>query len=85
MKYFNIVIKDPLGIHARPAGVIVKEISKYESEVKIELNDKVADGKRIFAVMGLGAKCGDTLKIVVDGSDEDQAVTELKAFFEKNL
>lgn len=85
MKYFNIVIKDPLGIHARPAGLIVKEISKYDSNVKIELNDKLADAKRIFAVMGLGAKCGDTLKITIDGRDEDQAVVELKAFFEKNL
>ena len=85
MKDFNIVIKDPLGIHARPAGLIVKEISKYESDVKIELNDKVADAKRIFAVMGLGAKCGDTLKIVINGRDEDQAASELKSFFDKNL
>ena len=85
MKYFNVVIKDPSGIHARPAGLIVKEINRFESDIKIELKDKVADAKRIFAVMGLGAKCGDTLKIIINGPDEDQAVNELKAFFEKNL
>ncbi len=85
MKCFSVVVKDSSGIHARPAGSLVKEISKYESEVKIELNGKVADAKRIFAVMGLGAKCGDTLKIVIEGKDEDRATVELKAFFDKNL
>lgn len=85
MKDFNVVVKDPSGIHARPAGLLVKEISKYESTIRIELNDKVADAKRIFAVMGLGAKCGDKLRIVIDGKDEQQASTELKAFFDKNL
>lgn len=85
MKDFNVIVNDPSGIHARPAGLLVKEINKYESSVKIELNDKVADAKRIFAVMGLGAKCGDKLRIIIDGKDEEQASIELKAFFDKNL
>ena len=85
MKEFVAIVKDPSGIHARPAGLLVKEINNYESEVKIELNDKSADGKRIFAVMGLGAKCGDTLKIIINGKDEEDAFNNLKAFFDNNL
>ena len=85
MKEFVAIVKDPSGIHARPAGLLVKEINNYESEVKIELNDKSADGKRIFAVMGLGAKCGDALKIIINGKDEEDAFNNLKAFFDNNL
>ena len=85
MKEFVAIVKDPSGIHARPAGLLVKEINNYESDVKIELNDKSADGKRIFAVMGLGAKCGDTLKIIINGKDEEDAFNNLKAFFDNNL
>ena len=85
MKEFVAIVKDPSGIHARPAGLLVKEINNYEYEVKIELNDKSADGKRIFAVMGLGAKCGDTLKIIINGKDEEDAFNNLKAFFDNNL
>ena len=85
MREFNVVVKDASGIHARPAGLLVKEINKYNSSVKIELKNKVADGKRIFSVMGLGAKCGDELKIIIEGNDENEAAENLKTFFDNNL
>lgn len=85
MKEFFFVVKDPSGIHARPAGMLVKEANKYESSVKIEYNEKGADAKRIFAVMGLGAKCGDKLKFIIEGTDEKNAEDGLKDFLDKNL
>lgn len=85
MKEFNYVITDPEGIHARPAGLLVKEAVKYESAVTIEKAGKSADAKRIFAVMGLAAKQGETLTVRVDGSDEDTAVTEIESFLKENL
>lgn len=85
MKEFTVKINDASGIHARPAGLLVKEASKYESSITIVHNDKSADGKRIFSVMGLAAKFGDTLKITVNGSDEEKAAEGLKTFFENNL
>ena len=54
MKTFNYVIKDELGIHARPAGLLVKEAAKFQSAVKIAKDGKEVDAKRIFGVMGLG-------------------------------
>ncbi len=85
MKEFVFVVKDPSGIHARPAGLLVKEAGKYQSSVKIELNDKSADAKRIFSVMGLGAKCGDSLKLIIEGADENSAEKNIRAFLENNL
>lgn len=85
MKEFLYTVKDPLGIHARPAGILVKEASRFASSITIELDGKVADAKRIFAVMGLGAKCGHCLKITINGPDEESAFFLLKEFFENNL
>jgi len=85
MKEFTVKINDASGIHARPAGLLVKEASKYESSITILLNGKSADGKRIFSVMSLAAKFGDTLKVTISGSDEEKAAEGLKVFFETNL
>ena len=80
MKEFNYTITDPQGIHARPAGVLVKEAAKYQSTITLE-----GDAKRIFAVMGLAAKCGNTLNVKVEGPDEDEAAKALEEFFKANL
>lgn len=85
MKEFTVNVKDASGIHARPAGLLVKEASKYKSSISLTHNGKTADGKRIFSVMGLAAKYGDTLKVTVNGSDEEKAAEGLMAFFENNL
>ena len=55
MTEFTYAIKDPNGIHARPAGMLVKECAKYNCSITIDGNGKTADAKKIFAVMGLGA------------------------------
>lgn len=85
MKEFNYVLKDDNGIHARPAGILVKEVAKFKSEVKITLREKVADARRIFALMGLGAKKGDELLISISGEDEDEVTEKLKEFFSENF
>ena len=59
MKEFKYVVTDPEGIHARPAGILVKQAAGYTSSVKITKGDKTADAKRIFGVMGLGVKTGE--------------------------
>ncbi len=79
MKEFKYVVTDPEGIHARPAGILVKPA------VKITKGEKTADAKRIFGVMGLGVKTGEEVTITVEGADEDTAIAELEAFFKENL
>lgn len=85
MKEFKYVVKDPEGIHARPAGILVKQAAGYQSEIKIAKDGRTADAKRIFGVMGLGVKTGEEVTITAEGADEDTAIKELEAFFEKNL
>lgn len=85
MKKFNYVIKDEIGIHARPAGLLVKEAKKYESKITVSKDGKSAEARKLMALMGLGVKCGDEVEVSVDGADEEQAFTEMQLFFENNL
>ena len=85
MKNFSYVITDEIGIHARPAGLLVKEAKKYASKVVIKANGKSAEATRLMAVMGMGVKCGQTVEVEVTGDDEDAAFEGMKAFFEDNL
>lgn len=85
MKNFEYTIKDELGIHARPAGMLVKEAKKYESTISIVKEGKSADATRLMSVMGLGVKCGNVVEITAEGADEDAAIEGMKAFFEANL
>ena len=85
MKTFNYTITDPVGIHARPAGMLVIEVKKYESKVTIKKGEKSTDATKLMMLMGLGVKCGDDIVVEVSGVDEENASTELEAFFKANL
>lgn len=85
MKNFSYVIKDEIGIHARPAGLLVKEAKKYASKVVIRANGKSAEATRLMAIMGMGVKCGQTVEVEITGDDEETAFEGMKAFFEENL
>lgn len=85
MKEFTYKICDELGIHARPAGLIVKKAGEFLSEITMYNGEKSADMKRIFALMSLGVKKGDTVRVTVSGSDEDKACNQLESFLKNNL
>lgn len=85
MKEFNYTITDVAGIHARPAGILVKEAKKFSSALAIQTNGKTGDLKKIFTVMALGAKQGDTVIIQATGADEEAAATAIEAAFKANL
>lgn len=85
MKKFEYVIKDEVGIHARPAGMLVKEARKFQSKIVIAKDGKTAEATKLMAVMGLGVKCGQTVEVTIEGADEDTACESVKAFFESNL
>lgn len=85
MKNFEYVIKDEQGIHARPAGLLVKEASKFSCEVTIEKEGKEVDAKRVFALMGLGVKHGQTIILKTSGDQEEEAMDVLSKFLQENL
>lgn len=80
MREFRYVIKDEQGIHARPAGLFVKEAASCESKITISKDGKEVDAKRILGVMGLGVKKDQEIVLKAEGSDEDQAIEKLSKF-----
>lgn len=85
MRELKYVIKDMQGIHARPAGMLVKEAQAFKSNITISKEGKEADAKRILGVMALGVKCGNEIVIKADGEDEDEAVRKMEEFLTNNL
>ena len=85
MKEFEYTITDPVGIHARPAGLLVKKIKEFGSEVVVVKGDKSVDARKTMKLMGMGIKQGDTIKITVTGDDEDTAAAAIKEFFKANF
>ena len=85
MKTFEYTITDAQGIHARPAGLLVKAAGKFTSLIVIRANGKEGDAKRLFALMGMGVKCGDTIAVTIEGADEEQAAAEIENFLKANL
>lgn len=74
-------ITDENGIHARPAGKIVAEAKKYKANIRLILpvTDTSADAKKLFSVMGLGVKKGDTIHIEAEGEDAEEALQAIEA------
>ena len=85
MKSFEHVVMDPVGIHARPAGLLAKEAKQYTSSVTIKKGSMKADAKKLMQLMGLGVKTGEKIEIEIDGKDEEVAYESLKTFFLANL
>lgn len=85
MKEFNYTIKDEQGIHARPAGLLVKEAAVFPCSVTIIKDGKEVDAKRIFGIMGLGVKCGQEITLKTDGEQEEEAIESLCKFLQENL
>ena len=80
MKSFSYTVKDELGLHARPAGMLVKEVKNFQSKVTLERDGKSVDASRL-----MGVKKDQTVTVTVEGNDEDAACEALKAFFKANL
>ena len=78
-------IKDPVGIHARPAGLLSKEGRKYKSTIILEKDGTAVNVLKLMALMKLGVKCGETVTVRVEGEDEAVAGPAMEEFFKANL
>ena len=85
MKTFEYTIKDALGIHARPAGMLAKIAKEFRSEITIAKGQKEVSCTKLMALMGMGVKCGGMIVVTINGEDEEAAEREMKAFLEANL
>ena len=86
MKQCQYVITDPVGIHARPAGLLVKAAKALDSTVTVEkVGGKSSAATKLMAVMGLGVKGGDTVTVTVEGGNEEASLQAMEQFFRENL
>ena len=86
MKEFTYTIKEPVGIHARPAGMLAKEAKSCQSTVTIvDKNGKSVDATRLMALMGMGVKQGETVTVKVEGDDEEAAAAAIQKFLTENV
>ena len=86
MKKFSYTVRDATGIHARPAGLLVKAAKVLDSTVTLKnAAGKSAVATKLMAVMGLGIKQGDTVTVTVEGGDEETSAAAMEKFFSENL
>ena len=86
MRKFIYTVQDANGVHARPAGLLVKAAKALDSTITLEnAAGKSAVATKLMAVMGLGIKQGDTVTVTVEGGDEETSAAAMKKFFSENL
>ncbi len=85
MKTFQYTIREELGMHARPAGLILQLAKEFESSIVVSNKGNSGDLKRLMSVIGLDIRYQDTVTVTIEGPDEDVAAEEMLAFFEENL
>ena len=82
---FDYTITDPNGLHARPAGLLVRKAQSLTDDITISHNGKSANLKKLLAVMGLGIRNGDTVTVTVEGDHAVTDAADLKKFFSENF
>lgn len=86
MKQFNYVINDPLGLHARPAGLLAKLAKPYaDTVITLTKGGNTVKASQLMKLMSLAVKNGDEVTVAAEGPQEDAAIEALKAFFAENL
>lgn len=85
MKTFTYKITDEQGIHARPAGMLIKEAKKYQSKIIVSADEKEAEATKLIGIMSMGIKCGTEITVTIEGEDEELAVTNMQSFFKQYL
>ena len=78
-------IKNPTGLHLRPAGLFCKTAVQYQSKITFRYKDTTANAKSVLSVLGACIKKGDEIELVCEGEDEEQALAEMIRIIEDGL
>lgn len=84
-KSIELTVTNKMGIHARPAAMIVRVANKYESELQVEKDGEQVNGKSIMGLMMLAAGSGSTLQLTASGEDADKVLQEMQSLFERKF
>ncbi|MCT4583530.1 MAG: HPr family phosphocarrier protein [Peptostreptococcaceae bacterium] len=81
----KFTINNKIGLHARPAALFVQVANKYQSEVIVKKDDAEVNGKSIMGIMAIGVAGGETIEIVLDGNDEQEAMNDIEELLTKKI
>ena len=81
----RVTIKNPTGLHLRPAGILCKEAMQFKSLITFEFEGNVSNAKSVLSVLGACVKCGDEIELTCEGEDEDEALKSLIGAIESGL
>ena len=81
----SIVIKNVSGLHLRPTGMLCNEAIKYQSTVKFEFDGALTNVKSVLSVLGACIKCGDEVRFICEGPDEEEALAAMIGLVESGL
>ena len=79
------VIKNPSGLHLRPAGILCKEALLYKSKISFKVRNVTANAKSVISILASGVKCGEEITLTADGSDEEEALKAVSESFKESL
>lgn len=85
MREQTLEITNKIGLHARPAALLVKTAAVFKSEIALIKSDKSVSAKSMLAVMSAGIKAGDTITVRASGEDEEQALTAVAALIKADF
>ena len=85
MKQFDFEVQSPVGIHARPAVLLVEKARTYQSKITLEKGSQRANAKNMISLLTLRAQQHEVVTFVIEGADEEKAEQELKEFCSHNL
>ena len=81
----RVTIKNPTGLHLRPAGILCKEALRYQSSVKFQFGTSTANAKSVLSVLGACVKSGDEIELICEGEDEEEALKKMVEAIEAGL
>ena len=81
----KVVIKNPTGLHLRPAGILCKEAMQFKSLITFTFRENTANAKSVLSVLGACVKCGDEIVMTCEGEDEEEALHALVGAIESGL
>lgn len=81
----KVTVKNPTGLHLRPAGILCNEAMKYQSQITFVYEGGMANAKSVLSVLGACVKCGDEIELICEGIDEQEALENLVAAIDSGL
>lgn len=81
----KVLVKNPTGLHLRPAGILCKEAMKFKSHITFQIGDNTANAKSVLSVLGACVKSGDEIELAASGADEEEALAALVSVIDNGL